>query len=467
MPAAYYENLDVRPTQPWPDYLNLQGVNDFDPSDPLYYAMEHCVEPRVKQLRWVNDTSVNLQYYSAEEAALALQALTHPDAGEPSAIPLDTPRKARPYSKRPELALIIRQANSGDQKARGAANRSNYYRHNPEVRGDRGDRGDRGGDRGGDRDTRRRPPRRAPDILDYDGVESSDSRRRYTAWSPLQDRLTSYSHSRNERMRDDSDFDNRRTRRYDTSERGGRPRGDVDSWRPGSRRYETERRQTGRRLGLTYDSPRESRFGRLRGRSASPASGEEGDGRYGFTEEGAFTKHRYRSRSPGRNDRRRREPSGERWTHDRAHFSDRGESSSERWSKDTSAMRYSDAFASSSNHRRSDAFDETANSRKGSLLSRMTKDGQPLASQGRSLASRMTRDDDGESSFGRLKYDSSDVQHVDFSEPAPKRGLASRITRDDDDIQIRGKAEQLEGINIRGSASQQGGFSIRGMAGGA
>jgi hypothetical protein len=92
------------------------------------------------------------------------------------------------------------------------------------------------------------------------------------------------------------------------------------------------------------------------------------------------------------------------------------------------------------NHRRSDAFDETG--RKGSLLSRMTKDGQPVAPQGRSLASRITRDDeDSESTYGRLRDDYSAVRDTDFSER--KRGLASRMIRDED----------TEGINIRGVAS--------------
>ncbi|KAJ4294424.1 hypothetical protein N0V90_008114 [Kalmusia sp. IMI 367209] len=427
LPAAYYENLDARPNEQWPDYLNLQGVDGFDPQDAVYYLIQVGCQQRLKNQRWVNDTSVNLQFYSAEDAALALQALTDPEAGDAGSIPAETARKARRYESKPNLALIVRQANSGDQKVRNAGDRSHYYKNNPDARG-----ADRRGDRNREREPRRRaPPRR--DFLDYGDEEPAGGRRR--------------SASGDEQMRDGSDYDNRRNRRNGNRERDGRLRvrpADLDSYRPGSK------------------SPRESRFGRLRGRSASPVSGDEGDGRYGFTEEGTSTRTRYRSRSRSRNDRRRREPSGERWTHDRHNFSER---ETGRWSKDTSAQRYGDAFSNMSNHRRSDAFDET-NNRKGSLLSRMTKDGQPIAPQGRSLASRITRDSD-DSSFGRLKDDDSAPQYTDFSEPAPKRGLAGRITRDeDDDIQIRGRGEQLEGINIRGTASQ-GGFSIRGVAGGA
>jgi hypothetical protein len=173
MPAAYYENLDAvgQTVEQWPDFLNLQGVRDFDPNDPLYYAMEHCPEPRVKQLRWVNDNSVNLQYYSPQDAALALQVLTDPEAGDPTSISAETGRKARTYSKQPNLVLIIRQANATDQKAKGAGNRSNFYRQNPDVRG---------GDRGREREPRRRPPPQR-DFLDYDDapVSREPKMRRY------------------------------------------------------------------------------------------------------------------------------------------------------------------------------------------------------------------------------------------------------------------------------------------------
>ncbi|KAF1960212.1 hypothetical protein CC80DRAFT_288531 [Byssothecium circinans] len=424
IPAAYFEDLGARPLELWPDFLNLQGVSEFDPNDPLYYAMEHCLEPRVKQTRWINDNSVNLQYYSAADAAMALQALTDPGAGDPASIPAETGRRARPYSKRPAVVLTIRQANAGDQKARGAANRSNYYKHNPDLRGDRGDYGRDGPPR------RREPPRQ--DVLDYGDDGNSRSRTGSTGGD--------------ERMREGSDYDNRRFRVSDNRnrngqrERNGRLKADTDSYRPGSR------------------SPRESRFGRLRGRSASPASADDGDGRYGFTEQGTNTRSRYRSRSRSRNNnnnnRRRREPSGERWEHDRAGFGEQGTPA--RWQKETYAFDTSPM----SNHRRSGAFDETANQRKGSLLERMTKDGKPLAASKRSLASRMTRDDGD--SYGRLK-DDHDFHAAEFDEPAP-RNLASRITRDDGGIQIRGRGGDTEGINIRGASSA--GFSIRGMAGG-
>jgi hypothetical protein len=242
------------------------------------------------------------------------------------------------------------------------------------------------------------------------------------------------------RLRDDKD--------------SGRLGADVDSYRPGTRRYVKLFKITGFKQ-MAY-TPRESHFGRLRNRSASPTS-DDGDGRFGFAEDNSNVRSRYRSRSRSRNSRRRREPSGDRWTHDRANYGTSGG----RWQKDAPSY---DSSPMGGNHRRSDAMDETKKG--GSLLARMTKDGRPVVSQTRSLADRITRDDDDDSSYGRLKNDNSEPAFNDFSEPKPRRNLVDRISRDTD-INIRGKGQ--EGINIRGTAgngSAAGGINIRGVASG-
>ncbi|CAO2658764.1 Nn.00g064870.m01.CDS01 [Neocucurbitaria sp. VM-36] len=432
VPAAYYEDIEIQ--KPWPEALNLQGVGDFDPNDPLYYAMEHCgADPRVKQLRWVNDSSVNLEFYSAQDAAVALGILTHAEVGDPNSLAAQAPRKAKPYSKKPDSVLMIRETNAGDQKPKGAATRSRYYKENPDVAGNR------------QREPRRRPPPKK-DFLDY-GDDDMGSRERVRRRSSGD-------------MNDDSGVDRRRPRRNgqdsrDTRGRGGRLsreadsgrlRSDVDRYRPGSR------------------SPHEPRHGRLRGRSASPGSNDEGDGRFGFAEDTSNARRRYRSRSRSRNTRRQRAPSGERWTHDRANYGDRNSGASGgRWQKD--ALMFDSSPMG--NHRRSDAMDASRSG--GSLLARMTKDGQPVVpQQKRSLADRITRDDDdGDDMFGRLKNDDRDPWVSDFSEPTRPRGLAERISRDTE-INIRGRSQ--EGINIRGSASNNGaagGINIRGVASGA
>lgn len=165
IPAAYLEDIKIE--QPWPESLNLQGGTDFDPNDPTYYAAEHCgAALRVKQLRWVSDYSVNLEFYSAHDAAAALDILTHPDVNNPSSLSRQEARRAKPYSKNPDIVLMIRESNSGDQKQRGAAGRSNYYKQNPDIAGNRV------------REPRRRrspPPKK--DFLDY-GDNDAGSRQR-------------------------------------------------------------------------------------------------------------------------------------------------------------------------------------------------------------------------------------------------------------------------------------------------
>jgi hypothetical protein len=234
VPAAYTEDIIVH--EPWPESLNLQGVSDFDPNDPLYWAMEHCQsDPRVKQLRWVNDNSVNLEFYNKEDATLALTILTHPDNGDFSNVSMQEPRKAKPYSKKPDSVLMVRQSNAGDQKPRGAATRSNYYQRNPDVAGNR------------QREPRRKPPPKK-DYLDYGDEEMASGerpRRRNSGDESMGDSgLDQRGPRRNGRdFRDDRDGrDNRGRGRGGRQPASGRLRNDaqgqdVDSYRPGSRRY--------------------------------------------------------------------------------------------------------------------------------------------------------------------------------------------------------------------------------------
>jgi hypothetical protein len=467
VPAAYLEdlsdlnNIGTNSTQPkaWPEQLNLQGVGEFDPNDPLYFAMEHLgPDIRVKQLRWVNDDSVNLEFYSPEDAAEALKQLTDPLVDNADKLAPQESRLARRHLKKPDIVLRIRETNERDQKGKGAANRSGYYQRNPDVASNR------------QREPRRRQPQR--DFLDYgeDDRGVGDRRRRRLASSvKLYDSGLTCSSSGDESMGEDSGVERRRnnyrndrdTRGRGRNDRGGRPRddrgggrmrddrdsgrlnADVDSYRPNTTRYFPPPHPPTPLSNKPRSSPRESRAGRLRGRSASPASNEEGDGRYGFAEDTSNLRTRYRSRSRSRAPRRRN-PSPDRWTHDKYGTS----------ALDSSPM---------GNHRRSDAFDASTKSGS-SLLARMTKDGVPLLPQKRSLADRITRVD-----VGRLRDDDSEIQFMDFSEK-PKKSLMERMTRDTE-FSVKGKGREREGMNIRGSAkagdSGAGGINIRGVASGA
>jgi hypothetical protein len=213
-------------------------VNDFDPNDPLYWAMEHCQsDPRVKQLRWVNDTSVNLDFYSKEDATVALGILTHPDEGDTSNLSMQETRRAKLYSKKPNNVLLIRQSNAGDQKPKGAASRSNYYQRNPDVAGNR------------QRNPQRSQPARK-DYLDYGDQDMGSRERPRRGYSGDETMGESGADRRGPRRNGRDTRDDRDGR--ETRGRGGRggrhPAAagrlrndlqgkDVDSYRPGSRRY--------------------------------------------------------------------------------------------------------------------------------------------------------------------------------------------------------------------------------------
>jgi hypothetical protein len=140
-------------------------VDELGPNAPIDWALEHFPERRPERLRWINDTSVNILYYDAQSASEALVALTSPEAGDPSSIPAQESRIARPYSLNPDVTLRVRQANSGDQKPRKAGQRSEYYKRYPQAR---------------ERAPKRERREEAPQYLDYDGNGSGERNgRRY------------------------------------------------------------------------------------------------------------------------------------------------------------------------------------------------------------------------------------------------------------------------------------------------
>lgn len=135
-PAAYDEPLvpfDLRPT-----YINLQwnhliSVNNIGNKELVAYLIEH-LQRRPKNIEWVNDWAVNLQFSNPQEVGNFLHALTHRDEGSPGLIQPQASRKAREFSERPDIEFVARLANTGDVKERGAAKKSQFYKDNPRAR---------------------------------------------------------------------------------------------------------------------------------------------------------------------------------------------------------------------------------------------------------------------------------------------------------------------------------------------
>ncbi|KAI4616773.1 hypothetical protein J4E83_006353 [Alternaria metachromatica] len=86
---AYLEDIIVH--EAWPESLNLQGVSDFDPNDPLYWAMEHCQSERPKPATtWKTAAGI----MASGEASTCTRA-TKPQAG-----------KKRKAEKEPEVSTV-------------------------------------------------------------------------------------------------------------------------------------------------------------------------------------------------------------------------------------------------------------------------------------------------------------------------------------------------------------------------
>ncbi|CAD0017418.1 unnamed protein product, partial [Aureobasidium pullulans] len=211
---------------------HIRGLDNLTTDNIRQFAGEYYSLDNFQRVEWIDDTSANLIYESAEAASEALNALSDlPDGAAQHVAPLQM-RKAKALPSNSEAELYIRQATLADKKAPRAHERSRFYLMNP-------DHDPR--ERKADYDNRRRGPRR-------------DNRQRPEAAKPFDVNMYDDAEETPALSYDDED-DRRNVRRRD--ERPRRPRGGD--------------------LFAGKDT------GRLRDRSASPV--RDGDGRYGFDQE--------------------------------------------------------------------------------------------------------------------------------------------------------------------------------------
>ncbi|KAF2671305.1 hypothetical protein BT63DRAFT_453706 [Microthyrium microscopicum] len=247
------------------DKLHVRGLDNLSSADVKRFAGEHYSLEEFERIEWIDDTSANLIYSTANAASEALEALTNSDLihEDVRAIPSLQLRPARQLSSNPNSELFIRQASSIDVKKRGAYDASRYYLMNP-------DQDPR--ERKKMQEHRRPRERRGSDDDNY-------NRRRFDE-------------REHKRRRDDAanGFD---ATMYDDDEGGNQTGYASDDRRKRARRNRGD--------DLFGDRSGNS-GGRLRGRSASPLG--EGDGMMGFgsdAENGSRVRRsRQRTRSPGR-----------------------------------------------------------------------------------------------------------------------------------------------------------------------
>ena len=228
-----------------PEKVHLRGLDNLTTKDITAFANEYSTH-KFEKVEWIDDTSANLIYSSADIALSALESFVDVAHAPPNPQPTDM-LPAKSFPGFPDTRLMVRLAVVGDRKQRGARERSRFYLLNPEhdrrEHIARDDRGARGGSRGGYRDRDREYKR---------GYNERGSGRI---------------------QRDDPALDESL---YDDDEATLRKRASVerDSTPPSYTERSRPRGRGGRRDRELFPEKEGRNSGRLRDRSASPIRGD-------------------------------------------------------------------------------------------------------------------------------------------------------------------------------------------------
>jgi hypothetical protein len=117
------------PSQVRPEAVHIRGVDNLSTDDIRLYATTLFSSFEFK-IEWIDDTSLNLIFESADIATSVIQALS---SSHIEGLPPTTLRPAKPLPTGDKLidGLKIRIALMGDKKERGARDRSRWYLFHP------------------------------------------------------------------------------------------------------------------------------------------------------------------------------------------------------------------------------------------------------------------------------------------------------------------------------------------------
>lgn len=286
--------------------VHVRGVDELTTDDIKQFANTHFTDEAPTRVEWIDDTSANIVYSSAEVGLQALTALTQVSEEEGDGVSTLPPlrlRSAKLLSTHPDSVLQVRSAVKTDKKQPRAHEKSRFYLMHPEH------------------DPRERLRQEISDRRRGDDSSDGDYRRRR-----FDDREL--------RRRRDRDHDDQ----FDANMYDDQPQGEGHS--ESERGRGGDRRRHGRRELFPED---ERSSGRLRNRSASPGRDTLDDADH------VDTRRKFRERSP--QDRRRNQG--------KELFSSTDSGARELFpNKPSSSYLKKELFPSKpSNHRRSDAFD--------------------------------------------------------------------------------------------------------------
>ncbi|EXJ88324.1 hypothetical protein A1O1_05254 [Capronia coronata CBS 617.96] len=131
IPAIYTEDPALEPQ--W-NKVHIRGVDDMHTNDILAFAHDHFSEAGDDvHVQWIDDTSANLCFKDNDTAKRAhLAFLESPiTIDELTNAPFEL-RTAKPLASRPASMLVVRVAQQGDRKRKGARDASRYYLFHPD-----------------------------------------------------------------------------------------------------------------------------------------------------------------------------------------------------------------------------------------------------------------------------------------------------------------------------------------------
>lgn len=196
------------------------------------------------RIEWIDDTSANIIYDTADIAKAALVAFSAVEITDVSQIPLLQTIPAKTFPLHPDTRLEVRLAVVGDQKQAGARDRSRFYLFNPEHEPPQ---------------RRQQHPRRPRTYRDREDGGYRSQR---------------YDDQEQQKRERDADFD---ASLYDDDEASRAKRSGGHHNRNGSSGSESRRVRFPRRETELFPEREARGSGRLRSRSASPLRDRNGD----------------------------------------------------------------------------------------------------------------------------------------------------------------------------------------------
>ena len=124
---------DVNALEPSPQKIHVRGLDNLTTKDVRAFASEYFDAYKPSHIEWIDDTSANIVYETAEAAREALVAFAAVEIVDVSQLPLLQTIPAKAFPLHPQTNLEVRLAVTGDRKQAGARDRSRFYLFNPEY----------------------------------------------------------------------------------------------------------------------------------------------------------------------------------------------------------------------------------------------------------------------------------------------------------------------------------------------